>query len=44
MVGLYDDGGGPPGSVKDGEFLAVLNDYCLLRNYCSMEFIGCNCM
>lgn len=44
MVGLHDEGSGPPGSVKGGEFLAMLCDYWLLRNDCSVEFIGCNCI
>ena len=41
---LCDDSGGPPGSVKGGEFLAMLSDYWLLRNECNVEFIGCDCM
>jgi hypothetical protein len=44
VVGLRDDGGGPRGSVKGGEFLAVLSGYWLLGNYCSMAFVGCNCL
>lgn len=44
MAVLRDDSGGPPGSVISGEFLAMLNDYWLLRNDCSMEFICCDCM
>jgi len=39
VAGLHDDSGGPPGSIKSDEYLAMLSDYWLLRSDCNMEFI-----
>jgi hypothetical protein len=44
VVGFYDNGNDASGSIKGGEFLVLLSDHWLLRNDCTMEFIGCDCI